>query len=172
MSYQLKHNIFFVSNTLRDLVKKTDVFASFSTDQFFSFEKGNGSLRGRGLWKFNKSLISDSKYIESMKKHICETLCLLDNQHIIDEHLRWEYLKYEIRKFTKKYAKAIAENLRKEKDSLEKELKHLETNLKNYKTSQKYLDCISKLDEIYSRKADGVRIRSKCDWYERLTNSF
>ena len=37
---------------------------------FFSFEKGNGSVRGRGLWKFNNSLILDSKYIESMEKHI------------------------------------------------------------------------------------------------------
>ena len=35
-------------------------------------------------------------------------------------------MKYEIRKFTKKYSKAIAENVRKENDSLEKELKHLE----------------------------------------------
>ena len=57
-------------------------------------------------------------------------------------------------------------NVRKEKDSIEKELKHLETDLKNYKTSQKYLDCISKLDEVYSRKADKVSIRSKCDWYK------
>ena len=76
-----------------------------------------------------------------MKKHICETSCLLDSQHITDEHLRWEFLKYEIRRFTKKYAKAIAENARKEIDALEIELKHLETDLKNYQTSQKYLDC-------------------------------
>ena len=78
---------FFVSNILQDFVKKTDVFASFATDLstiFFSFGKGNDSLRGRGLWKFNNSLISDRKYIESMKKHICKTLCLLDNQHITD----------------------------------------------------------------------------------------
>ena len=75
-------------------------------------------------------------------------------------------MKYEIRKFPPKYAKAIAENTRKEIDSLEIELKHLETDLKNYQTSQKYLDCKSKLDEIYSKKADGVRIRSKTDWYK------
>ena len=31
-----------------------------------------------------------------MKKPICETLCFLDNQHMTDEHLRWEYWKYEI----------------------------------------------------------------------------
>ena len=140
---------------------------------FFSFEKGiilfvEEDYRG-------KYLISDSKYIESMKKHTCETLCLLDNQHITDEHLRCEYLKYGIRKFTKKYAQAVAENARKETDSLEIELKHLETDLKKYQTSQKYLDRKSKQDEIYSKKANGVRIRSKCDWYqsgESLTNSF
>ena len=90
-------------------MSRKHVFTSFSTDHspiFFSFEKGNGSVRRRGLWKFNKSLISVSKYIESMKKHICETLCLLDNQHITDEHLKWEYLKYEIQKFTKKLCKS------------------------------------------------------------------
>ena len=58
----------------------------------------------------------------------------------------------------KNYAKAIGENIRKEINSLEIELKHLETDLKNYQTSQKYLDCKSKLDEIYSKTADGVRI--------------
>ena len=94
-----------------------------------------------------------------MKKHICETWCLLDNQHITEEHLRWQCLKYEIRKFPPKYAKAIAENTRKEIDSLEIELKHLETDLKNYQTSQKYLDCKSKLEQIYSKKANEVRIR-------------
>ena len=102
---QKRLDYFFVSNALQDFVKKTDVFASFSTDHpqiFLSFEKGNSFFRGKGLWKLNKCLISDSKYVESMKKHICETSFLLDNQHIIDEQLRWEYLKYEIRKFTKK----------------------------------------------------------------------
>ena len=90
-------------------------------------------------------------------------LCLLDNQHITDENLRWKYLKYENRKFTRIYVKAVAENARKEIDSLEIELEHLETDLTNYQTSQKYLDYKSKLDEIYSKKANGLRIRSKCD---------
>ena len=77
-------------------------------------------------------MISDSEYIESIKKHVygAETLCLLDNQHITDEHLRWEYLKYEIRKFKKRYTKAIAENKIKEIDSIEIELKHLEADLR------------------------------------------
>ena len=82
-----------------------------------------------------------------MKKHIFESFCLLDNhQRITDEHRRWKYLKYEIRKFTKKYAKVVAENARKEIGFLELELKHLRTDLMNYQTSKKYLYCKSKLD--------------------------
>ena len=68
-------------------------------------------------------------------------------------------------KFTEKYARAVAENERK-KYSLELEGKHLQTDLKNCHTSEKYLDCKSKLDEIYFEKADGVRIRSKYDLYK------
>ena len=67
---------------------------------------------------------------------------------------------------SQKYAKVMAENTRKEIDSLEIELKHIGTYLKNYQTSPEYLDCKSKLDETYSKKADGVRIRSKCAWYK------
>ena len=58
----------------------------------------------------------------------------------------------------KNYGKAIAESTRKEIDSLEIELKHLEADSKNYQTSQKYLDCKSKLNEMFSKKADRVRI--------------
>ena len=61
-------------NTLQDFIKKADVFASFPTDHssilFLKKDKGNDSVRGRGLWKFNKSLIPGSKYIESMKTHL------------------------------------------------------------------------------------------------------
>ena len=53
------------------------------------------------------------------KKQIFETLCLLGDQNITDEHPRWEYLKYEIRKFTKKNCKSHSRNARKEIDSLE-----------------------------------------------------
>ena len=77
-------------------------------------------------------------------------------------------MEYKIRKFTKKYEKAIVENARKEIDYLKIELKHLETDLKNYQTSQKYLDYKSKLD---SKFAEGVSIRGKCDSYESGENS-
>ena len=44
-------------------------------------------------------------------------------------------------------------------------------NRYKYRTSQKYLDCKLKLDEIYSKQSNGVRTRSKCDWYESSEKS-
>ena len=35
-----------------------------------------------------------------MKNQISETLRMLEQDKITDKHLRWEFLKYEIRKFT------------------------------------------------------------------------
>ena len=82
------------------------IFHHWLFTNFFLSWKKNDSVCRRGSRKLNKSLISDGKYIESMKKHICETLCLWNNQHITGEHLRWEYLKYKIHKFTKKTCKS------------------------------------------------------------------
>ena len=48
---------------------------------------------------------------------------------------------------------------------LENKLKKLENNT-NYNENLEYIDCRNKLDKIYEQKINGIRIRSKCDWYE------
>ena len=48
---------------------------------------------------------------------------------------------------------------------LENKLKKLENNT-NYIENLEYIDCRNKLDKIYEQKFNGIRIRSKCDWYE------
>ena len=48
---------------------------------------------------------------------------------------------------------------------LENKLKKLENNT-NYIENLEYIDCRNKLDKIYEQKINGIRIRSKCDWYK------
>ena len=48
---------------------------------------------------------------------------------------------------------------------LKKNLKLLEYNV-NYLDNSEYNLCKSKLDQFYEEKANGIRIRSKCDWYK------
>ena len=49
---------------------------------------------------------------------------------------------------------------------------YLENNLKTLETSTiffdnpEYTETNEKLDKIYLEKTNGIRLRSKCDWYE------
>ena len=97
-----------------------------------------------------------------MKTHIVDTLNLLDNENILDQNVRRDFLKYEIRKFTIDFSKALSKNEKQEVSYLEKKLKNLECDLSNTKTRDQYLDCKDKLENIYTKKANGIRIRSKC----------
>ena len=166
---QRRSDYFFISNTLQDTVRNTDVFAAFCSDHspiFFSLDKKIDASRGRGLWTLNNSLTPNCIYIEKMKTHIVDTLNLLDNENILDQNVRWDFLKYEIRKFTNDFSKALSKNEKKEVSYLEKKLKDLECDLSNTKTRDQHLDCKNKLENIYTKKANGIRIRSKCSWYE------
>ena len=131
--------------------------------------------RGKGFWKFNNSLTPNAEYVEKMKNQISETLCMLDQNKITDKHLRWEYLKYEIRKSTMNVSKNLVKEENKDRNFLRKELKKLEKNLTNFQTNEYYLEFKQKLQDIHNKKENGIRIRSKCNWYEngeKSTNFF
>ena len=60
-----------------------------------------------------------------MKEHISNCFNLLEKENILDDEVRWEYLKYEARKFSIKFSKAQAKKLRMERVLLEKKPKKL-----------------------------------------------
>ena len=122
--------------------------------------------RGKGLWKFNISLTSNDDHVEKKKNQISETLRMLEQDEITDKHLRWEFLKYEIRKFTINFSKKCVKEENKDQNFLEKELKKLEKSLTNLQANEYSLGRKQKLQNIYTKKVNGIRIRSKCNWYE------
>ena len=69
------------------------------------------TAKGKGLWIFNSSLTLSKEFVEKMK------------ENILDDQVRWEYLKYEVRKFSIKFSKVQAKKLRLESVSLEKKTK-------------------------------------------------
>ena len=48
---------------------------------------------------------------------------------------------------------------------MENKLKTLE-NSPSFVNNSEYIETNEKLDKIYQEKANGIRIRSKCNWYE------
>ena len=66
--------------------------------------------KGKGFWKFNNLLALNSDSVDKIKVHIANTQKSLDKENIRDDQARWEYLKYEIRKFSIKFSKLLSKN--------------------------------------------------------------
>ena len=64
------------------------------------------------------------------------------------------------------FSENLVEEENKDQNFLEKKLKKLEKNLTNFQTNEYYLECKQKLQNIYNKKVKGLRIRSKCNWYD------
>ena len=80
-------------------------------------------------------------------------------------------LKYEVKKFAMNFSKNLVKEENKDRNFLEKERKKLEKYLTNFQTNQNYVECKQNLPNIFTRKVNGVRIRSKCNWYENWEKS-
>ena len=92
-------------------------------------------------------------------------------EDIFDEQSRWQILKYEIQKYSIRYSKVIAKEKRKKQHELESKFKILEKSLSCDKNIEKYHKCKADLDEIYEDIAERVKIKSKCQWYEKNEKS-
>ena len=102
----------------------TDILTPISTDHspvLFSLSKEKTTIRGTGLWKFNSSLTKDQNYKSEIKELIRNFSS--ENESLLNRQLKWELLKYKVRKFTIKYMKYLAKEKRQLRTNLENQLK-------------------------------------------------
>ena len=111
--------------------------------------------------------MANDEYINKLTNHISESLSILDQNGIRDDQIRWEFIKFEIRRFSITFSKNLPKSLNAEREILEKELKDFEKSGSRYFDNEDYLACKTKLDQICDKKVEGLRIRNKCDWYEK-----
>ena len=76
---------------------------------------------------------------------------MLYQDKITDKHLRWEFLKYGIRKFTLNFSKKLVKEENKDQNLLEKELKKRGKNLIIFKQMSTILN-VNKNFKIYIPK--------------------
>ena len=82
------------------------MLVSLSTDHSpisFTLRRSQIIAKGKGLWIFNSSLTLNKEFVEKMKEHISTCLSLFEKEDILDDQVRWEYLKYEGRTFSIKF---------------------------------------------------------------------
>ena len=99
-----------------------------------------------------------------MKNHIATTTIFLNVENKFDGEIRWEFLKYEIRKSSIYFFVSEAKKRNKEMNTLEN--KTFEGNLTNNEGNEDYLKSKRDLNYIYDQKIEGIKIRTNCNWYE------
>ena len=82
--------------------------------------------RGLELWKFNNSLLQDENFAKEFKKYIKE-FKTRDTENVLDEQMKWDFLKYEIRKFCIAFSKSLQKEKKQKIHNLESKIKVLET---------------------------------------------
>ena len=166
---QRRLDYIFVSNSVQENFNGTHILPSFCSDHsplFFKYQTSNEFTLGKNFWKFKISLTKDEEYIKQMKAHIQ----IVKNQFssIFNDapHSQWEFLKYEIRKFSISFSKRKAKEKREKIAELESKLKEFEENLNNVENLEQYKLYKTELSEFYDDISNGIKIRSKCNWYE------
>ena len=148
----------FFSNCLQEFVNYTDILPAISTDHsavLISLSIDNSDNNGRGFWKYNRSLVHDEFYVENMKKII--TKINTSNEFLEDAKMKWEFLKYEIWKFTVDDSKRVAKIRKQHKVDLEHKLKNLENNLTSEEDRKLYNRYKKELETIYDHIVDGIK---------------
>ena len=171
---QRRLDYIFFSQNLQERTRNIDTLNTLSTDYsavFCSLLNSTEFPKGLGIWKFNNSFIFDRNFVKEMKCFIHDAKKRLVLEHVFYEQSQWEILKYEIRKFSIRSAKVIAKEKRKKQHGLESKLKILGKSRSCDKSIEEYHNCRTDLNEIDGNIAEGVKIRSKCQWDEENEKS-
>ena len=76
------------------------------------------------------------------------------------------FLNMKFGHFLQNSQKIKAKLRRRKLSCLERKLKELEQNLSNDEAKEQYNAYRGEINEIYDDMSNGIKIRSKCDWYE------
>ena len=179
---QARLDFFLISETLLPSVNKSRIEPGYRSDHSIPTLSLtlNEFKKGKGLWKFNNSLLFDSEYLEMVKSCIEEVklqyclpvynfdslknICNSDIQFLINDQLFLETLLMEIRgrsisysSFKKKQANLHEDNLK-----VSIELLEAETDPDHEKLDRLRKD----LETIRVKKVKGSLIRSRAKWIE------
>ena len=89
-----------------------------------------------------------------------------EEYNIEDKRLKWEIIKFEIRKFTIEYSKRRKYEANDRQKRFERQLCELERNLTTENRVSKYNEVKQELKQIDDEKINGHIIRSKVRWHE------
>ena len=124
--------------------------------------------RGPGIWKLNCSLLSDDGFVEEMN-HLIPIWVQEGATDLGDFRSIWDWVKYNISKFSRKYSKEKSKQRRLDEEQLHREFQEARLSFQN-KSSQGHLAKLNVLKErtekLYEKTVEGIIVRSRARWHE------
>ena len=118
---------FLISRPVSDMTCKTDILPSVLSDHspiLVSLKCIPNPTQGPGLWKLNTVLLAEQEYIRKIKAKITDFNH--EYEHMEDKNIKWEILKYEIRRLSISYSKDRKRKQKEHTEVLEGKLQTLE----------------------------------------------
>ena len=78
------------------------------------------------LWLLNNSLLDNEVYVDELKERLQNLKQSLNEQGIDNPRMKWELLKYEVRKFSITYSKKLARERKLNYAEIENQIKDIE----------------------------------------------
>ena len=177
---QSRLDYFLISSDIFNYVEKTCIKPGYRSDHSVVELILNFGCqpKGRGLWKFNNSLLKDQRYVEEIKNCIKNTKQQYQIRNIqmpnddpnnfnINSQLLFETLKFEIRGKTIAYSSAK----KKEAAKHEKEIDENIDRLHKLYIEDPTLENLTRLEEMKNElkllreeKIEGIIMRAKAKW--------
>lgn len=169
---QSRLDFWLIPNKLQDVIKDTGIKPAISTDHsliYLNMQTNciDNSL-GPSYWKFNSSLCEDVNYSSSLR-NIAPTW-FLEYESISDDRIRWELIKFEIRKFAQNYCKQKAKDNRARLKNIENTVNELEIKLgedPSVENKDAWINAKNNLEAEYDHITQGIMIRTRADWVEQ-----
>ena len=125
---QRRLDYFLISDQSQEQAGLIDVIPSVQSDHSTIVIWINGlknDLKGRSYWKFNNSLLNNKTFVNLMKDEMLISSNVL--HEFTDPRVKWDFLKYKIRKFAKNYATRKAKERKTKKAALETKMREFES---------------------------------------------
>ena len=177
---QSRLDFFLISDVLLPSLKDSYIESSYRSDHSIIVLHlvFNDFKRGKGLWKFNNSLLSDQEYLDTINvkiediKNQYSAIPLSEKQNImnsdfllsIDDQLFLETLLMEIRGKTIAFSSYKKRKERDKEENLTKEIQRAEENINSNTDFQSLEEKKQELKDIRGKKLRGSVLRSKAIW--------
>ena len=181
---QARLDFFLISDTMLDLVQHSKIVPGYKSDHSIVTLKLllNKFTRGKGIWKFNCSLLKNIEYLEKINQVIMEEkikyaipIYNLEKLHSINDSdfyftisdkLFLEALLLRIRGETIHFSSILKRKRDRKEENLIKDIDHIEKNVNLLHIRTLLEDKKSELEDIRNEKLKGKMIRSRVQWLD------